>query len=82
MHDHQQNQRIAAARAFMESLSQLQNIWEAEHQSAESGCQSECEFSEQNQTDSNIWEEAVADLDAFLGDQELPQAEMLDEENE
>ena len=82
MHEHQQNLRIASARAFRESLNQLQNILAPEHQSAESGCQSEGEFSEQNQSDPNIWEEAVADLDAFFGGQESPQAEMLDEENE
>ncbi len=65
MHEHQPNLRIAASRAFRESLDQLQNILEPEHQSAES--------------DSHIWEEAGADLDAFFGDEEVPQTELWDE---
>lgn len=68
MHEHQQDLRIAAARAFRESLEQLQNISAPEHQNTKSNTQ--------------IWEEAAADLDAFLGEAESLQAEMLDQESD
>jgi hypothetical protein len=68
MHEHQQDSRIAAARAFMESLEQLKIISASEHQTTKS--------------DSQIWEEAAADLDAFLGDDESLQAEMFDRESD
>jgi hypothetical protein len=68
MHEHQQDLRIAAARAFMESLEQLQNISAPEHQNTKS--------------DNQIWAEAAADLDAFLGDEESLQTEIFDEESD
>lgn len=82
MHEHQPNQRSAAARAFMESLKQLQNICPAEPQPAESDFPTECDLSLESETDTKIWEEAGADLDAFFGDLELLQNEMLDQESE
>jgi hypothetical protein len=39
MHEHQQNQRITAARAFMESLDQLQDMLVQERQMAKSESQ-------------------------------------------
>ena len=69
MHEHRpQNLRNAAARAFRESLEQLEDILASEPQTADS--------------DVKIWEEAAADLDAFFDEEESPQAGMLDEESE
>ncbi|MGC1395335.1 MAG: hypothetical protein WA828_13720 [Coleofasciculaceae cyanobacterium] len=65
MHEHQQNQRIAAKRAFTESLNQLQDIL-LEEQLAQ------VEAPPANSTnqgiDAQAWEEAAADLDQFFGD--------------
>ena len=81
MHEHRpQNLRNAAARAFRESLEQLQNILPPEPQTAESDFQSEGELSSHNQTNTQIWEEAAADLDAFFGDPEPSPTGPLDEE--
>lgn len=68
MHEHQQYLRIAAARAFRESLEQLEKISTSEHQNPKS--------------DSQIWEETAADLDAFLGDEESLPAEISDEDSD
>jgi hypothetical protein len=73
MHEHQQNQRIAAARAFKESLDQLQNILAQEPQTAESVSQKPSEL--------QLLEEAGAELDTLFGDQEPLEKGMLDEES-
>lgn len=71
MHEHQHDRRIAATRAFIESLDQLQNILAHERQTPES----ESLFS-----NTNLLEEAVADLDAFFCEQEIQAKEGLDEQ--
>jgi len=71
MHDPQHNQRIAASRAFMESLDQLQNILAQERQIAESQSQELGSRSAKSWLDSQDLEEAAADLDAFFGDEDL-----------
>lgn len=76
MQEHQPNLRSSADRAFRESLEQLENILPPDDQTAES------DFPSRSQPDSNLWEEAAADLDAFWEDTHLPQAGMLDEEDE
>ncbi|MEW6494093.1 MAG: hypothetical protein AB1589_16505 [Cyanobacteriota bacterium] len=68
MNEHQQNLRIAAARDFMESLNQLENILAPEYQAAESEYQPEDAFSAKEQANSEILEQMAADLDAFFGD--------------
>jgi hypothetical protein len=82
MQEHQPNLRNSADRAFRESLEQLENILPPELQATESDLPLEGDFSRQNQPDSNLWEEAAADLAAFFEDKQLPQAGMLDEEAE
>lgn len=82
MQEHQPNLRSAADRAFRESLEQLENILPPEPQTAESDFPLEGDFPSRSQPDSNLWEEAAADLDAFWEDTDLPQAGMLDEEDE
>lgn len=79
MHEHQQNRRISAAKAFRESLDQLQNILPAELQPPESDL--EGNLSLEKQADAHIWEEAAADLDEFFRDSEPPQAGIWDEES-
>ncbi len=70
------NQRIAAARAFKESLDQLQDILAQERPTTKSN-KSEShrsgDRSSQNSFDLKMLEEAAADLDAFFGDTELPE---------
>lgn len=81
MHEHQQNQRIAASRAFMESLDQLQNILAQEHQTAEPESSSAGNCSLDSWTDANVLEEAAADLDAFFGDTQPLEDRILGEES-
>lgn len=82
MQEHQPNLRSAADRAFREALEQLENILPPDPQTAESDFPLEGDFPSRSQPDSKLWEEAAADLDAFLQDKHLPQAGMLDEEGE
>ena len=70
MHKHQHNQRTAAARAFMESLDQLQNILAQEPQTVESEYHSSGVHPGSYQSDLKLLEEAAADLDEFFGEQE------------
>ena len=72
MHEHQRDRRIAATRAFTESLNQLQNILAQERQTPES---------ESPLVNTNLLEEAAADLDAFFSEQDIQAEEGLDEEN-
>lgn len=61
-------ERMAAARAFTESLEQLQDIV-ARDDRTDAAETENCEHSQaQSQTNSAVWEEAAADLDEFLGD--------------
>lgn len=66
MHEHQQNQRMAAKRAFTESLNQLQDILLQDELAEIEAPQAK------DQTnywiDAQAWEEAAADLDQFFGD--------------
>lgn len=68
MHDHEQNQRMNAARAFAESLDQLQHILRQEAQAAESESSPKNEQSSKSWTVLQAWEDAAADLDQFFGD--------------
>lgn len=70
MHEHQHNQRTAAARAFMESLDQLQNILAQEPQAVESEYPRLGVHPASHQGDLKLLEEAAADLDKFFGEQE------------
>ncbi|HEY9670703.1 MAG TPA: hypothetical protein V6D11_04615 [Waterburya sp.] len=81
MNEHQQNFRIAAAKAFIESLDQLQTIGALEHQPTESECQPEGSVSSTNSTQAKIWDEVAADLDAFFGDTQSSQAGIWGEES-
>ena len=68
MDEHQQDRRRAAARAFTESLNQLQNILTQEAETSESKLQPESLGSSNNWSESKAWEDAAADLDLFFGD--------------
>jgi hypothetical protein len=81
MNEHQQNFRIAAAKAFIESLDQLQTIGALEHQSAESECQPKGSVYSTNPTQAKMWDEVAADLDAFFGDTQSSQAGIWGEES-
>ncbi|HEY9601725.1 MAG TPA: hypothetical protein V6C85_08955 [Allocoleopsis sp.] len=72
MHEHQNDRRIAATKAFIESLDQLQNILAQERQTPES---------ESPLANTNLLEEAAADLDAFFSEQDIQAEEGLDEES-
>lgn len=71
MHDPQLNQRIAAARAFKESLDQLEDILAQERPKAKSNSSAPPDTSAQHSIDLKMLEEAAADLDAFFGE-DLP----------
>lgn len=64
MHEHQQNQRIAAKRAFRESLNQLQDILLEEQPAPIAAPPAK----DPANIDAQAWEEAAADLDQFFGD--------------
>ncbi len=81
MDEHQQNFRITAAKAFIESLDQLQTIGATEHQPTESECQPQGCASSTNPTNAKMWDEAAADLDAFFGDTLPSQPGILGEES-
>ena len=70
MHEHQHNQRTAAAKAFIESLDQLQNILAQESQTVESEYQGSEVHSAEHPSDLKLLEDAAADLDNFFGEQE------------
>lgn len=73
MNENQPNLRIAAARDFLESLNQLENILAPEHQPAESECQPKNNNLPINEpTHSEMLEQMAADLDAFFGDSSEP----------
>lgn len=69
MHEPQQNQRMAADRAFTESLDQLQDILLRDNQAAEVEA-SQAKDNTNHWIDAQAWEEAAADLDQFFGDVE------------
>ena len=73
MNENQPNLRIAAARDFLESLNQLENILAPEHQTAESEYQPRSNnFPINEPNNSEILEQMAADLDAFFGDSSEP----------
>ncbi|HEY9638520.1 MAG TPA: hypothetical protein V6D14_34370 [Coleofasciculaceae cyanobacterium] len=74
-YEYQQNRRIDASRAFMESLDQLQNILAQERQTAESESQSPENTSSNSWSNLKLLEEAAADLDEFFGEQEALEEE-------
>jgi hypothetical protein len=80
MHDPQQNERLAAARAFMESLDQLQNILAHESQTSESESHWQSEHASSDWDDPMLLEDAAADLDEFFGDAQS-QEELFGEES-
>jgi hypothetical protein len=68
MDRHQRAERMAAARAFTESLEQLQDIL-ARDDRTDAVESEKCEGSpSDSQTNSAVWEEAAADLDELLGE--------------
>lgn len=84
MHEPQQNRRNEAARAFVESLDELEHLLghdsPAQSKSRPASWKSPTSQSKSTQSDDddvfdlNLLEEAAADLDAFFGDTE-PQEE-------
>lgn len=79
MHEPQQNHRNEAARAFVESLDQLEHLLghdsPAQSTSRPASWKSPTSQSKSTQSDDdvfdlNLLEEAAADLDAFFGDTE------------
>lgn len=68
MHEHEQNRRIDAARAFAESLDQLQKILTQEAQAAEAESLTQSAKSSDSRKILQAWEDAAADLDQFFGD--------------
>lgn len=68
MHEHQRNRRLDAAKAFKESLDQLQTILTPEQTASQSKFPSDGMHSSKNQPDAHVLEEVVADLDEFFGD--------------
>ncbi|NEQ23231.1 MAG: hypothetical protein F6K28_29570 [Microcoleus sp. SIO2G3] len=81
MHEHPQNLRISAARAFMDSLDQLENILAQESQSTELEFQLDDSHSSTSETDLTVWEEAAADIEQFFGETQLPEDEGLEDES-
>jgi hypothetical protein len=69
MSEHQQNQRIDAARAFTESLKQLNDILPQDAQLAKPEAHQD-KTGSSYKIDARAWEEAAADLDQFFGDVE------------
>lgn len=80
MPEHPQNLRISAARAFNESLDQLQNILAQENQTPELEFQLDDSHASIIESDLTVLEEAVADIEQFFGENELPEAAGLEEE--
>lgn len=80
MHEHPQNLRTSAARAFMESLDQLQNILAQESQTTEPEFQLDDSHSSTSETDLTVWEEAAADIEQFFGETQLPEEGGLKDE--
>lgn len=66
--EHQPNLRIAAARAFQESLDQLQNILAQESQTSEPTDNTPDKDDSSSGAVPRSLEEAVADIDEFFGD--------------
>ncbi len=67
MPEYQQNQRMAAKRAFTESLNQLQDILLQDNQPTEAQAP-QAKDKANHWIDAQAWEEAAADLDQFFGD--------------
>jgi hypothetical protein len=67
-HEHQENQRIAAKRAFTESLDQLQHILLQKGSTHLNLKACLILGNSNNSIDSKAWEDAAADLDQFFGD--------------
>jgi hypothetical protein len=79
MHEHPQNLRSSADRAFMESLDQLQNILAQESQTTEPEFQLDDRHLLSSETELTVWEEAAADIEQFFGETQLPEEGGLDD---
>jgi hypothetical protein len=80
MDEHQHNPRVTAAKAFIESLDQLQTILASESPKADTQLDPENAPYSPSQTNPEILEEAAADLDAFFGEDDLSEVEDLNPE--
>ncbi len=81
MHEHPQNLRISAARAFMDSLDQLENILAQESQTTELEFQLDDSHSSTSETGLTVWEEAAADIEQFFGETQQPEDGGLGDES-
>jgi hypothetical protein len=81
MNEHQHNRRFTAAKAFRESLDQLQTILASENPTAETQLHPENAPCSPSPTSSEMLEEAAADLDAFFGEDNLSEIEDLNPES-
>lgn len=75
MDDPQQNLRMAAAKAFMESLEELENILAQDRPPSESPSPQSAKSASEASVDLSLLEEVAADLAEFFGDEELLEQE-------
>ncbi len=71
MDDPQKNLRIAAAKAFMDSLEELENILAQDRPSSKSPSSKPIDSASEASVDLFLLEEVAADLALFFGDEEL-----------
>ena len=71
MDDPQKNLRLAAAKAFMESLEELENILAQDRPSSKSPSPKPTDRLPEAPIDLSLLEEAAADLALFFGEEEL-----------
>ncbi|MCP2730289.1 hypothetical protein [Limnofasciculus baicalensis] len=71
MDDPQKNLRIAAAKAFMDSLEELENILAQDRPSSKSPSPKPTDSASEASIDLFLLEEVAADLAQFFGDEEL-----------
>lgn len=71
MDDPQKNLRIAAAKAFMDSLEELENILAQDRPSSKSPSGKPIDSASEASVDLLLLEEVAADLAQFFGDEEL-----------
>lgn len=81
MDEHPQDLRNSAARAFMQSLGQLQNILAQESQTPEPEFQLDDSHSSTSEIDLTVWEEAAADIEQFFGETQPSEEGRLDEQS-
>jgi hypothetical protein len=71
MDDPQKNLRVAAAKAFMDSLEELENILAQDRPSSKSPSGKPTDSASEASVDLLLLEEVAADLAQFFGDEEL-----------